>query len=107
MPPTHEAIDAPVIAYNHSSSRLTCNASSRVGATTSARGLGALVARHHAFAHDLGSEIVENVLGGALQLAQTVAAVLVVFERTDLDRCLAVIIDVLGEHLPLDCLHRL
>ena len=32
MPPTQEAIVAPVSAYSHSSSRWTCSASSRVGA---------------------------------------------------------------------------
>src|SRR3546814_10601494 len=38
IPPTHVAIRAPALPYNQASSRLTCNASSRVGAITSARG---------------------------------------------------------------------
>src|SRR3546814_11304469 len=38
IPPTHVALRAPALPYNQASSRLTCNASSRVGAITSARG---------------------------------------------------------------------
>ena len=45
MPPTQEAKDAPVISYSHCSSRLTCSANSRVGATIRANGVDARAKR--------------------------------------------------------------
>ena len=38
IPPTQDAITTPASAYSHSSSRFTCNANSRVGAMTKAKG---------------------------------------------------------------------
>ncbi len=45
IPPTHDATFAPAFPNNHSSSRCTCSASSRVGATTSASGSRAVGSR--------------------------------------------------------------
>ncbi len=69
--------------------------------------VNALVARHHAFANNLGPEVVEDPLRSLLEFAKTVAAVFVRFERIHLDRRLAVFLNVLGDDFSLDRLHGL
>ena len=80
-----------------------CDLSDVTRATT----VNALVARHHALAHDLGTEIVKDVLRVPGQALQTIGSAFVVSERLNLDRRLGIFVDVFLDDLFLDHLHAL